>query len=144
MINLLIVRRPLLVVAAAVLVVVTQVACGSTAPAPKTALDIRGSWDMVAVADAIRYPQTLHVADENFSTGTFAGTDVGPDQTYTLKGSISGADAIFTTTGGGYTSNATAKVSGSGIALTMAGSFTDSNQKSGIFTATRTAAGGSS
>jgi hypothetical protein len=115
-------------------------ACGSAAPAARTTLDVRGSWDMVATADSVQYPQTLHITSEDESSGALAGTDVGAGQTFTVNGTVSGADATFTIAGGGYTADTKATVSGSGLALTMTGTFTDSNHRSGTFTARRTSA----
>lgn len=115
-----------------------QLACASSAPAPVGAVDVRGSWEMVASADGSRYPQTMRIQSEDLTTGKFSGSDVGGGATFVVTGSLSGAAATFLTSGGGYTSNATARISGSGLNATMAGTFTDSNHRSGTFTAKRT------
>jgi hypothetical protein len=106
-------------------------------PAAGRFVDLRGSWDMLAIAGTSRYPQTLEIATENFSTGEITGIDIGAGQTFTVVGTVVGATAKFTTTGGGYTSNAKATVSQAGGSLTMSGTFSDSNQNSGTFTAQR-------
>ena len=123
---------------AAIALALGQLACGPSAPAPAGALDVRGSWEMVAIADGSQYPQTLRIQSEDLTTGKFSGSDVGGGATFLVTGSLSGAAATFLTTGGGYTSNATARISGSGLNATMAGTFTDSNHRSGTFTARRT------
>ncbi len=103
--------------------VTCQPSYGSSAqPAAKTVLDIRGSWKMVAVANGVNYPQTMDITTEDRSTGALAGIDVGAGQTFTVTGTVSSTGTTFKTTGGGgYTSNSAAKISGSGVALTMNG-----------------------
>jgi hypothetical protein len=113
--------------------------CGSTPVTASKPVDIRGTWDMVAIAGTSQYPQTMRITSEDFSTGALAGTDAGAGLTFTVVGSITGADATFTTTNAGYTSHSKATVSRSGGTLTMSGTFTDSNKTSGTFTAQRTA-----
>ena len=133
------VARGSVVMAATLLLEACLVACGSGGTALKTALDIRGSWDEISVAGDTQYPQTLHLTSEDFSSGAVAGTDVATDRSFTVVGTISGADLTLTISGNGYTASSKAKVSGTGLALKMTGTFTDSNQTSGTFTATRTA-----
>ena len=113
--------------------------CGSPPSTSAKPIDIRGTWDMVAIAGTSRYPQTMQITSEDFITGALAGTDDGAGLTFKVVGSISGANATFTTTNAGYTSHSKATVSGSAGTLTMAGTFTDSNKTSGTFTAQRTA-----
>lgn len=124
--------------AGAMIAVLTGCGNSSSSPAPAGAIDLRGSWDMVAVAGGVNYPQTMHLTTEELSTGKFSGTDVGGGVDFTVTGSVSGTSATFVTTSGGYTSNAKSTVSGSGAALTMTGTFTDTNGASGTFTAKRT------
>jgi hypothetical protein len=122
---------------ALLLVVVSVSSCASTSHAAGAALDIRGSWDMVAVADNVQYPQTMHVTNEDTSSGKWSGDDVGAGLTFTVTGTLTGNDFASVTTGNGYTSNAKGKIRQSGSSWTMSGTFTDSNQRSGTFTAKR-------
>jgi hypothetical protein len=112
---------------------------GPGAASPNKLTDIRGSWDEVSIVGTARYPQTLTITSEDFSTGALTGTDFGDQKTFAVVGSISGTDITFTTTAGPYIAHATGKVSLSGGTLTMSGTFTDSNNSSGTFTAKRTA-----
>jgi hypothetical protein len=116
-----------------------QSACGTTAAPAATTVDIRGAWDVVAVAGSAKYPQTMHVSSEDLATGKFSGTDVGSGLTFTVTGSLSGSVATFDVTDGSYTSHDTATISGSGLGLTMTGTFTDSKNQGGTFSGTRTA-----
>jgi hypothetical protein len=124
--------------AALVLVLTVGLAgCGSTPSTTGKPIDIRGTWDMVAIAGTSQYPQTMQITSEDFNTGAVAGTDAGAGLTFMVVGSISGANATFTTTNAGYTSHSKATVSRNAGSLTMSGTFTDSNQTSGTFTAQR-------
>jgi hypothetical protein len=115
--------------------------CGSTAKEP---FDIRGTWDMIAIAGTSQYPQTMQITSEDFTTGAVAGTDVGAGLSFTVVGRVSGSDVTFTTANAGYTSHSKGTVGpiGStmlpGNTLRMSGTFTDSNQTSGTFSALRT------
>lgn len=129
--------NPLTARIALVLVAVGVWACGSTSHAAGAALDLRGSWDMVAVADGVEYPQTMHVTVEDSSSGKWSGDDVGAGLTFTVTGTLSRNDFTSVTTGNGYTSNAKGKITHSGSSWTMSGTFTDSNHRSGTFTAKR-------
>ena len=84
--------------------------CGSTPSTASQPLDIRGTWDMVAIAGTSQYPQTMHITSEDFTTGAVTGTDVGAGLTFTVVGTISGGDVTFTTTNAGYTSHSKAAV----------------------------------
>ena len=92
---------------------------------------------MVAVADGVQYPQTMHVTTEDASSGTWSGDDVGAGLTFTVTGTLSGHDFTSVTTGNGYTSNAKGTITQSGSSWAMSGTFTDSNHRSGTFTAKR-------
>jgi hypothetical protein len=114
---------------------------GSSGPgvaaAPKL-MDIRGSWDEVASVGTATYPQTLTITSEDFSTGAIIGTDFGDQKLFAVVGTISGSDVTFTTTAGAYTGHTTGKVVQGGGTMTMSGTFTDSNNSTGTFTAKRT------
>lgn len=132
-------------IAAAALVLAFGVAgCGGSSTASGAATstkltDLRGSWDEVAIVGTSQYPQTLTITSENFSTGALTGTDFGDQKTFAVVGSISGTDVTFTTTAGTYTGHSRGTVAQSGGTLTMSGTFTDSNNSTGTFTAKRTA-----
>jgi hypothetical protein len=111
---------------------------GPSVAAPPKLMDIRGSWDEVASVGTATYPQTLTITSEDFSTGALVGTDFGDQKLFTVVGTISGTDVTFTTTAGSYTGHSTGKVAKSGDTMTMSGTFTDSNNSSGTFTAKRT------
>jgi hypothetical protein len=133
-----------LVAAAALVLTFCIVSCGSSSTAssaapPNKLTDIRGSWDEVSSVGTAQYPQTLTISSEDFSTGALQGTDFGDQKTFSVVGSISGTDVTFTTTAGAYIAHSKGKVSLSGGSLMMSGTFTDSNNSVGTFTAKRTA-----
>jgi hypothetical protein len=133
-----VIRRLPLLIAPAVLLVVAMTSCGSTSQPSAGNIDSRGTWAMVAVADSVQYPQTMRITSENLSTGAVSGTDAGAGLTFNVVGTVSGSKATFTISGSGYTAHLKATVSKSGSSMKMSGTFTDSNQRSGTFTATRT------
>jgi hypothetical protein len=124
-----------------VLLFLILAACGSTSmasSAPKTTLDIRGTWDEVAVVGPAQYPQTLTIITEDMQSGTWKGTDVSPNgQAFTVTGTISGSDVTSKTTDGSYVSNAKGKIDHTTASWRMAGTFTDSGHLSGTYTAMR-------
>jgi hypothetical protein len=115
--------------------------CGSTPSEASKPIDIRGTWDMTAIAGTSQYQQTMHITSEDFNTGGVAGTDVGAGLTFAVVGTVSGVDVTFTTTNAGYTSHSKATVMDTGSnmglpgTLRMSGTFTDSNKASGTFAA---------
>ena len=94
-------------------------------------IDIRGDWAEVSFALGTQFPQILHIAAEDLSTGVFSGTDgggaTGTGQQFAFGGVVSGTRVTATTTGGGYTANWVARGAGDGTALTMLGTLHDSN-----------------
>jgi hypothetical protein len=118
----------------------TLAACGSSSSpqVAKTTLDIRGTWDEVALVGPAQYPQTLHITTEDLFHGTWSGNDVSPNgQTFGVSGTIAGSNITFTTTASGYTSKSQGHVVTSGATWTMSGTFSDSGHLSGTYTATR-------
>jgi hypothetical protein len=95
-------------------------------------IDLRGSWDSLSTVGSARYPQTIHITSEDFSTGVISGTDGGAGSVFVVKGTTSGNTATFSTEGGGYKSIGTVTISGSGDSLTMTGTFTDTNGARGV------------
>ena len=114
-------------------------ACGSSSPSgPRTTLDIRGTWDEIAVVGPTQYPQTLTITTEDMTSGTWSGSDVAPNgQTFKVTGTISGSDITSKTTTSGYTSNAKGKITHASVSWSMSGTFSDSGQLSGTYTAMR-------
>jgi hypothetical protein len=116
-------------------------ACGSTSTAstaPKTTLDIRGTWDEIATVGPAQYPQTLTITTEDMQAGTWKGNDVASNgQTFSVTGTISGSDVTFKTTDGSYVSNTKGKVTQTSASWRMSGTFTDSGHLSGTFSASR-------
>ena len=90
-------------------------------------IDLRGNWDSVSTVGSAKYPQTIHITKEDFSTGVFSGTDVGGPGVFIVKGTTSGTSATFSTQYGSYKSIGTVTVTGSGDSMTMTGTFTDTN-----------------
>jgi hypothetical protein len=95
-------------------------------------IDLRGSWNSVSTVGSAKYPQTIHITSEDFSTGVISGTDVGGPGVFVVKGTTSGDRATFSTQYGAYKSIGTVTITGSGDSLTMTGTFTDTNGARGL------------
>jgi hypothetical protein len=122
-------------VAAAILALV--VLAGSVSAAAQ--VDMRGSWACVASVGSIRYPQTIGITSEDFTTGRIVGTDVGGGTTYTVSGTVAGNRFTMVISNIGYTSTASGTVGGVLPNLSFTGSFSDSNLSSGSFSGSMTA-----
>ena len=112
---------------------VAQVAAAGTPP------DLRGDWAASTKSGTSTYPQTLHITSENFATGQISGTDTSPDGTsFVLTGQISGTSVTLSISNTSYQSTTHATIAGVAPALTLSGSFTDSDKRSGTLTASLT------
>jgi hypothetical protein len=100
-------------------------------------IDLLGDWDWVSYVGTIQYPQIVHFEVQDLKTGRFSGTDVGAGRTFTFTGRIVGATFVMETDGGGYHATSRGVVRGTSPNLVMTGTFTDSNNAVGTFTAYR-------
>ena len=97
--------------------------------------DLLGDWYWVSTVGSTTYPQTYHVRAQDMRTGLFSGTDTGAGGTFTFTGRIVGTSFVIDTDGGSYHSTARGVVSGTPPNRVMTGTFTDSNNAVGTFTA---------
>ena len=114
------------------------VLAGSTIAADP--VDMRGSWACVASVGSTRYPQTIKITSENFTTGRIAGTDVGGGMTFRVTGTVTGNRFTMVVSKSGYTSRSSGTVRGTLPHLSFSGSFSDSNNARGPFTCKMTKA----
>jgi hypothetical protein len=110
----------------------------STAAPP----DIRGKWNMVAVANGVSFPQQLAFPTESAS-GAVTGTDTGTGgasttSVFAATGTLRGNTLTLTLTLASihYTSQSVGTIAGTGNSRTLSGTFTDSNNAHGTYTAT--------
>jgi hypothetical protein len=102
-------------------------------------VDMRGLWACVASVGSTRYPQTIDITSEDFTTGQIAGTDVGGGMTFTVSGTVVGNRFTMVISNTGYSSTALGTVGGVIPNLSFTGSFSDSNHSGGPFTGSMTA-----
>ena len=103
-------------------------------------VDMRGSWACVSTVGSTRYPQTVRITSENFTTGQITGTDLGGGVTYGVSGTVTGNRFTMHISGGGYSSTVNGTVTGVLPHLSFTSSFSDSNHTTGSFTGQMTAA----
>ena len=122
---------------AGVLLALLVVAGSSSAVGP---VDMRGSWACVAEVGSARYPQTITITSQSFTTGRIVGTDVGGGMTFNVTGTVTGNRFAMVVSRSGYTSKSSGKVGGVSPRLSFSGSFTDSNRARGSFSCKMTSA----
>jgi hypothetical protein len=114
---------PVLVIAAVCLLPVSAQASGT--------YDLVGTWNTYS---DVGYTGTFQIAMMDLSTGAFSGT--GDSGAFALQGTETGSAVKFTQSSGGYvaTDDATVVSTPTGLEMT-GGTFTDTNNNSGNFTA---------
>jgi hypothetical protein len=113
----------------------TLSATATPTPAVRAPLDLRGDWAWVSTVGSLRFPQTVHVETQDVATGRIAGTDIGNGLVFTFTGQITGTAFTIETDGGSYHASSRGVVTGTPPDLVMSGTFTDSNNAVGTFTA---------
>ena len=103
-------------------------------------IDVRGVWDAPSHVGATSYPQQWHITSENLATGAYSGVDTSPVGSFSLSGTVSGSRISTVASESGYTSHGVGTISGSGLALKVTGTFTDTNGTKGTYVATRLSA----
>ncbi|HYO41832.1 MAG TPA: hypothetical protein VES19_01430 [Candidatus Limnocylindrales bacterium] len=103
-------------------------------------VDMRGTWACVATVGSARYPQTIRIKSENFTTGRISGTDVGGGMTFDVSGTVTGNRFAIVVSRSGYSSRSSGTVGGVLPHLSFSGSFRDSNGARGPFSCKMTKA----
>ena len=98
-------------------------------------VDVRGAWTGFAVTGIGTFKNTLDFKTEDFTTGAVAGD--ANASTYTLTGTVTGNQIVFDSgqIGTAYSSRAVATIAADG--LSMKGTFSDTNGRSGTVSFTR-------
>ena len=109
------------------------------AAAAQPPVDIRGEWVTVATVAGTTYAQTLNITSEDLTSGQISGSDVGANGSFfTVTGTVSGNTLTMVISDVNYHSNTTATISGVSPTMKMTGTFSDSHNVNGTFSAQMT------
>jgi hypothetical protein len=103
-------------------------------------VDMRGSWACVTSSGSSKYPQTVTITSEDFTTGRIAGKDFGGGLTFQVTGTVTGNSFTMAIASSTYKSNVKGTITGVLPHLAFTSSFADSNHATGSFTGKMTAA----
>jgi hypothetical protein len=109
------------------------------AAAAQPPVDIRGEWVTTATAAGTTYAQTLDITSEDLTNGQISGSDTGANGSFfTVTGTVLGNTLTMVISDVGYHSNSTATITGSSPSMQMTGTFADSHNINGTFSAQMT------
>ncbi len=107
----------------------------TTAVGPPT--DIRGVWTVLNGYEGSLYVATLHVTNENVSTGEFSGSVTSPVGVETMTGTVTGKTMTFVIDLGSGTEQGSAAISTNKDKLRFQGVFSNRTGGAGTIVATR-------